>query len=154
MRLGILSFFAALMIASTPAQACPDWQASPSFGDIQLNAGFLPDPYTRRITAGGGFDIARCFGGGWFGWVARKPDFDLYWNGSSAQLSIMVDSNVDTVLLINSPDGSWWYNDDISANDLRSGITFDWPQAGLYDIWIGTYNRASGVPGTLIITER
>lgn len=140
---------AIVMAIATPALACPDWQASPSFGQIDLNAGFMPDPYVRNITAGGGYDLAGCFGAnGWGGSVASKPDFDLYWNGAAAQLTIAVNTNADAVLLINAPDGQWYYSDDPSA------ITFSNPQAGLYDIWIGAYNGGSGIPGQLVITER
>ena len=145
-------FLAAAAIVAglaAPALACPNWEASPSFGQIDLNAGFMPDPYVRNITAGGRYDLAGCFNSyGWGGSVASKPDFDLYWNGSSAQLTIAVNSNADTVLLINAPDGEWYYSDDPSA------ITFSNPQAGLYDIWIGAYNGSRGIPGQLVITER
>lgn len=145
-------FLAAAAIATTlaaPALACPDWQAAPSFGQIDLYAGFMPDPYVRNITAGGRYDLAGCFGSyGWGGSVASKPDFDLYWSGSSAQLTIAVNSGADAVLLINAPDGQWYYSDDPAA------ITFSNPQQGLYDIWIGAYNGSRGLPGQLVITER
>ena len=136
-------------LAAGSAMACPNWEAAPSFGQIDLNAGFMPDPYVRNITAGGGYDLAGCFGAnGWGGSVASKPDFDLYWNGSSAQLTIAVNTNADAVLLINAPDGQWYYSDDPSA------ITFSNPQMGLYDIWIGAYGGGSGIPGQLVISER
>ncbi|HVG49047.1 MAG TPA: peptidase S1, partial [Rubellimicrobium sp.] len=116
----------ALAALAAPALACPNWQASASFGQINLSAGFMPDPYVRNITAGGSYDLAGCFGSyGWGGSVASKPDFDLYWNGSSAQLTIAVNTHADAVLLINAPDGQWYYSDDPSA------ITFSNPQAGL-----------------------
>jgi hypothetical protein len=140
-------------IAAGAAQACPDWQASPSFGQIDLRAGFMPDPYVRNITAGGRYDLAGCFGSnGWGGSVASKPDFDLYWNGASAALTIGVNSGHDTVLLINAPDGQWYYSDD--ASGMNPAITFSNPQQGLYDIWIGAYGGARGLPGQLVITER
>jgi hypothetical protein len=150
----ILAALAALTaIAAGAAQACPDWQASPSFGQIDLNAGFMPDPYIRNITAGGRWDLAGCFGSnGWGGSVASKPDFDLYWNGSSPALTIGVNSGHDTVLLINAPDGQWYYSDD--ASGTNPAITFSNPRPGLYDIWIGAYNGARGLPGQLVITER
>ena len=151
------TIFAALVALSTlvagAASACPNWQAAPSFGQIDLNAGFMPDPYVRNITAGGRYDLAGCFGSnGWGGSVAAAPDFDLYWNGSSPALTIGVSSGYDTVLLINAPDGQWYYSDDVSGTN--PAITFANPQAGLYDIWVGAYNGGSGVPGQLVITER
>jgi hypothetical protein len=148
MKTLVAAAIAATALAA-PALACPNWQASASFGQINLNAGFMPDPYVRNITAGGSYDLAGCFGSnGWGGSVASKPDFDLYWNGSSAALTIAVNTNADAVLLINAPDGQWYYSDDPSA------LTFSNPQPGLYDIWIGAYNGGSGIPGQLVITER
>lgn len=143
---------AAVASLAGAAQACPDWQASPSFGQIDLWAGFTPDPYVRNITAGGGYDLAGCFGSnGWGGSVASKPDFDLYWNGASAELTIAVRSRGDAVLLINAPDGQWYFADNTSSGD--EAVTFSNPQEGLYDIWIGAYNGGSGIPGQLIFTE-
>lgn len=140
-------------LAAGPALACPNWEAAPSFGQINLVAGFMPDPYVRNITAGGGYDLAGCFGSnGWGGSVASAPDFDLYWDGSSAAMTIGVQANADTVLLVNAPDGQWYYSDD--AQGTNPAITFASPQVGLYDIWIGHYQGGSGVPGQLVITER
>ena len=145
----LLAAAAIVTALAAPAVACPNWQAAPSFGQIDLYAGFMPDPSVRNITAGGRYDLAGCFNSyGWGGSVASKPDFDLYWSGSSAQLTIAVNSGADTVLLINAPDGQWYYSDDPSA------ITFSNPQQGLYDIWIGAYNGSRGIPGQLVITER
>lgn len=144
---------AATLAFAAPAVACPNWQAAPSFGQISLSAGFLPDPYVRNITAGGRYDLAGCFGSsGWGGSVAASPDFDLYWQGSSAQLTIAASARADAVLLINAPDGQWYYADDVNGTD--PAITFVNPQQGLYDIWIGHYGGGSGQPGQLIITER
>ena len=149
----IIAALAITTAMAAPALACPDWEASPSFGQIDLSAGFMPDPYVRNITAGGYYDLAGCFGSnGWGGSVASKPDFDLYWSGSSAALTIAVTSGADTVLLINAPDGQWYYEDDVQGSNPV--ITFANPQPGLYDIWIGAYNGSSGIPGQLVITER
>lgn len=137
---------------SGAAYACPNYQAQPAFGQIDLNEGFTPDPYYRNIRAGGGYSLRNC-GFENDGWVAVAPDFDLYYNtNGTSPLIIAVESNVDTIILVNDPDGQWWYDDD---NGLGEGakITIARPKSGLYDIWIGTYNRASGIPGRLVITE-
>ncbi len=143
---------AAFTLSAGVAAACPNWQAAPSFGQIELWAGFTPDPYVRNITAGGRYDLAGCFGSaGWGGSVASRPDFDLYWRGATGQLTIAVSSGHDTVLLVNAPDGQWYYADD--SRGMNPVITFYNPQQGLYDIWIGAYGGGRGLPGQLIITE-
>jgi hypothetical protein len=138
------------MAMAAPAVACPDWQGAPHFGQIDLWAGFTPDPYVRSITAGGTTDIGRC-GLNASGYVTTRPDFDLYWNGASQQLTIAVEARADAILLINAPDGSWWYSDDYRGTN--PAVTFYNPQEGLYDIWVGSYDGSRRNPGRLIITE-
>jgi hypothetical protein len=145
------ALFAAAVAAASPALACPDWEGRPHFGTIELWAGFEPDPAAYRITAGGNIDLSRCFTGGFGGYVTRRPDFDLYWNGNSNQLTIAVESGADAVLLVNAPDGQWYYSDDYRGTN--PALTFRNPQQGLYDIWIGTYDGSRRNPGRLIFTE-
>jgi len=145
--------FAGVVAAAGVAEACPNWQLRPAFGQIDLYEGFQPDPYTRNVTAGGGYNLQACgFSNAW-GWVAAAPDFDLYYQTSgSYSLTIAIESQVDTILLINAPDGQWYFDDD-GGYGLGGGITITNPLSGLYDIWIGTYNQGSGIPARLIITE-
>jgi hypothetical protein len=168
----LLRFSAALMMLlasiglsaeSAQAQACPSYQNPTVFGSHTLSAGFLPDPYTRNLTAGGRVNLGNCSGGQYPGWVVTRPDFRLFYNrnpntgGSSptGQLSFVLEarSNVDTVLLINAPDGSWHYNDDFPGRGFNSAITFFQPLIGQYDIWTGSYHRSSNNPATLYVTE-
>ncbi len=152
MKRGFAEAVAVACLAAAPALACPDWQAAPHFGTIDLTSGFSPDPVGYRITAGGTNNIERCGGSGWAGFVARAPDFDLNWHGTSSQLTIAVDvGGADAVLLVNAPDGSWHYNDDYRGTN--PAITFYDPQQGLYDIWIGSYDGSRRNPGRLIFTE-
>lgn len=144
----VLSLVSAAFAA--PAVACPDWQGRPHFGTVQLVAGFTPDPYVRNITAGGTNRLDRC-GLNAAGYVTTRPDFDLYWQGQAAQVTIAIRSGADAVLLVNAPDGSWHYSDDYRGTD--PAITFFNPQQGLYDIWIGSYDGSRRNPGQLIITE-
>lgn len=137
-------------LLAAPVVACPDWQGVPYFGQINLSAGFQPDPYARNITAGGTQRLENC-GFNASGFVTSRPDFDLYWSGQSAQLTIAITSRADAVLLVNAPDGSWHYSDDYRGSD--PAITFYNPQQGLYDIWIGTYDGSRRNPGQLIFTE-
>jgi len=149
---------AALGLSAGIAAACPNWNNPTVFGSGNLNAGFMPDPVrVPRITAGGTQDLTRCFPGqGWFGYVVSRPDYRLFYNGVSptGRLTFQLFSNnTDTVMLVNAPDGSWWYNDD-SNGTFHSSITFNNPMAGQYDIWTGSYNRSSNNPAELYITER
>ncbi len=61
-----------------------------------------------------------------------------------------MEANADAVLLVNAPDGSWFYSDDYRGTN--PAITFQNPQEGLYDIWIGPMT-GRGAIRALIFTE-
>jgi hypothetical protein len=143
---------AAWTLTAGAAAACPNFNMSPTFGAIQLAAGFTPDPYLRDITAGGTQNIGACGGAGWAGFVPSRPDFSLVWTGLSAQLTIAAVTSTDAVLLVNAPDGvTWYYNDDYRGVD--PAIVIANPAQGRYDIWIGSYDGSTRNPGRLVITE-
>lgn len=138
---------------AAPAAACPTYNGSPHFGTISLNEGFLPDPYYRQVTAGGTQNIGNCGVPGW-GWTARRPDFRIQYNSSGrSALSFVIRSNADTVLLINDPRGNWHFDDD-GGQDLGAFLKFPNAMGGQWDIWIGSYNQARGIPANLEISER
>ena len=142
---------AATFLAAAPVLACPEWSASPNYGSVNLAAGFLPDPHTVSLEAGGDQSLAACLGGGFLGYATSAPDYDLYWSGTSGQLTIAVESGIDTVLLVNDPNGNWMFNDDYRT--LDAGIVISNPLPGLYNIWVGTYEAGSIPPARLVITE-
>lgn len=168
-----LGAIALAMSVSTPAAlACPNYNNPTVFGSQTLNAGFLPDPYIRNLTAGGVVSLADCVPYLGPGWVVSRPDFRLFYRpnpntgGTSPTgtltFALQATSNVDTVLIVNAPDGSWYYNDDTQSwptraapltNGFDSSITFINPLLGQYDIWTGSYNRSSNNPARLIVTE-
>lgn len=138
-------------LTATQAAACPDFNNAPHFGDINLKAGFLPDPYALEVTAGGTQRLENC-GFDATGFVTSRPDFRLFWQGSTAQLTIYVESNADAVLLVNDPTGqTWYYNDDTFGTNPV--ITIANPLDGQYDIWIGSYDGSRRNPALLVFTE-
>ena len=172
----VLSRLAAAVLAlsalASVAQACPNYNNPTVFGSHTLNAGFLPDPYIRNLTAGGRVDLANCVPYLGPGFVVPTPDFRLFYRpnpntgGSSPTgtltFALQATSAVDTVLIVNAPDGSWHYNDDTRGwptravpftNNFDSSITFFSPLVGQYDVWTGSYNRSSNNPARLIVTE-
>lgn len=144
-RLGILVVLLGVLVFGVSAQ---DWSASPAFGEVNLTSGFTPDPYRVSLLAGGSIDISRL---GYYGYVANEPDFRLYYQAGSFDLTIKVErAQGDTLLLISAPDGSWFFNDDTYG--LDPAYTFSKPQSGQYDIWVGTFS-GDLVDADLIITE-
>ena len=128
-----------------------DWSAEPSFGSVELESGFLPDPERVDILAGGEVDLSEI---GYTGYVAEAPDFDVYYEGDGSTLYIYVEqaeAGADTVLLVNAPTCSWHYNDD--NNGVNPGVAFPNAESGLYDVWIGTFFEGELAETVLAISE-
>jgi hypothetical protein len=145
---------ATLTLAAPAAMACPSYNNPTVFGSANIPANFLPDPWVRNVTAGGRVSLQNC-GFSFPGFVVSRPDFRFFYSGTSptGQLTIALEarSNVDTILLVNTPDGNWHFNDDFRGSN--SAITFFNPLQGQYDIWTGSYTQSSNNPAQLIITE-
>lgn len=146
-----LAFLFLLSLALVAADAdAQDPSAEPSFGYIELDAGFMPDPHSVELTAGGtiSVDEAGCA----YGQVSDAPDYDLYYETDKvATLYISVIAGDDTTLLVNRPDGTWVCDDD-GYGDLDPIVVIPKAQSGLYDIWVGTYGEEL-VSATLYISE-
>jgi hypothetical protein len=142
MKTTFLTAIAVAAIASTAAIA-QDYSLNPTYGTHSLNAGFLPDPAELPITAGGSLDASSV---GCAGAIANAPDARLMWGGGS--MTIGANSNSDTTLVINAPDGQWYCSDDV--NGLNPALSFS--AAGQYDVWVGVY-AGSTAPATLYVTE-
>lgn len=131
-----------------------DASLAPTQGRVELASGFTPDPYNVQIVSGGAINAANSIGGQCVGFIANAPDFDLYWTaGASLPLAISVESNADTTLVINAPDGRWYCNDDGGFNGMNPGIRFNSAQSGLYDIYVGTYGGTQNHATVLTISE-
>ena len=120
----------------------------PTFGKVDLKAGFPNDPYVVKVIAGGDIETKL---GGVTAWVAKAPDFRLNYTAGKFALTIYAESKADTTLLINLPDGKWVADDD-SGGNLNPLVKFDKPQSGQYDIWVGTFGKENA-PAVLKITE-
>ncbi|SDM80299.1 hypothetical protein SAMN04488568_1231 [Maricaulis salignorans] len=141
---------ASLAVAAlTGVAAAQDYSLPPTYGSVALNPGFLPDPHQAQVVAGGTID-ASSINNACVGLIANAPDYRLQYGGGGSQLFIGVTSSVDTTLVVNGPDGSWYCNDDY--NGLNPLVGGEMPDAGQYDIWVGTYG-SSTAPATIFITE-
>ncbi len=140
-------------LAAGAAASAQDYTEAPAFGSITLEAGFIPDPQVRTLTAGGTIRAESRFSG-CRGSIANAPDFSVYYTADATYpLIFSVDSDSDTTLVINGPDTRWYCDDDGADEPLNPLVRFDNPQSGRYDVWVGTYSSGAGVPATLFISE-
>jgi len=159
MKTRILVSFAALAFSATAvAQDAPTSQPSgpdisldPTFGTVELETGFMPDPHTTDMAAGGPLD-ASGLGEGCVGYIAEAPDVDfVYTAGDDFPLNLYVVSEADTTLVVNLPDGSWACNDD--SNGFNPLLSMESPESGLYNIYVGHYDSTDTPPAVLHISE-
>ena len=155
-RVILVSLVLVLSIALTVS--AQDYSLDPSYGEVHLSAGFLPDPHVVALTAGGSvnLDRSRTVRGIYAtGYVANAPDVDFYYTGDNrTTLTIWIDGfGEDTILLINDPDGNWFWDDD-SAGGVDPEVVFRRARSGLYSIWVGSYFEDEYFDAEIIITER
>lgn len=139
----------------------PNWEAQPLYTTLELATDFDNDPRGVELEAGGERTIegmgADC--SGFINWDA--PDVDINYAGGkepgepagSEKLHIYVKADKDTTLLVYTPDRKWVCADDISEANLNPLITFDKPQAGNYNVWVGTYESGATQKATLYVSE-
>ena len=67
-------------------------------------------------------------------------------------VSITATGDVDLVLVVQTPGGTWYCSDD--ANGLNPGVQIDAPADGLYRIWAGTFgDLGEPVPVTITVAR-
>ena len=138
--------------SSTAMSGDLDISTASTFEDVALDPGFSPDPSEVNVVSGGMVDVS--YIDGCTGWAASAPDVELDYGAGGSYLRIYFeadDSGDDATIIINGPNGEWYCNDDFSG--LDPAIEFLDPQAGIYDIWIGSYREGEYLNGTIGITE-
>jgi len=133
-----------LALSSLAAAACPE--VSQGGTEIRYTAAEIYQAKSFDVVAGGSQNLSKCNFPGLgtrTGYVATAPDFELYYSRTGGYaLEIRIISECDSVLLINTANGNWYYDDDdAGAGDAK--IRLGSPSEGWYDIWIGTYNASS-----------
>ncbi len=149
----LVSSFAAVGSASADGL---NFSGSPNFGERRVSPGFTPDPIEISVTSGGSVNVsAQNLGQGCTGYASENPDFRFHLQGGqSSFLRFLVDApGSDTTLVINTPNGQWRCNDDVSSSNRNPMIDFNNAPTGQYDIWIGSYRSGQNSRGTLKITE-
>ncbi len=124
----------------------------PIFGSTTLTSGFVPDPFTVGLNAGGPVNVSY-LGAGCTGYTTAAPTFSVnYAAGAFPLLRFYFISGVDTTMIINTPGGSYVCVDD-SFGTLNPALDFNSPPSGRYDVWIGTFTAGGAASGTLYVTE-
>ncbi|WP_375283742.1 hypothetical protein [Marinicauda pacifica] len=128
-------------------------------GDVALTGGFPEDPHTVAIQAGGASaanlaTAGQLVAGGYCtGYVTREPAVELDFTTGDLPLYISAAGEQDLTLMVNTPDGAWFCDDD-GSEGVNPGLVFENARSGIYDIYVGTYSQADTlVPAELFISE-
>lgn len=129
--------------------------AEPLFGSVSLDAGFSSTPYTVEVSPGGEDEFSG-LGSDCYGYIRfAQPDVVLSYQAGESPLGVFALSDLDITMAINDPAGSWHCNDDsVYLSGTNSGIQFNEPLSGDYQIWVGSFGvGAESITTMLAITE-
>lgn len=143
-------FAAVLFLTAAHPALAQDWREKPTYGTFPYRSGGAP-PAPVNLQAGGAINTRL---GGVGAWVPNAPHVRVNYQAGSGNgtLVFRAESDVDTTLLVNLPDGSWLANDN-GAGGINPLLQFPNPRSGQYDIWIGAKNPNTSPAATFIATE-
>ncbi|WP_420396523.1 OmpA family protein [Nioella sp.] len=128
-----------LFAMSAVAMACPTFNQTGASHTLTGQQLYSPQSYS--VVAGGQNPLQNC-GFSNFGYVTTAPDFSFYLSGMD-QYYLVADvvSQCDAVLLVNTANASWLFDDDSNGNlDPRIEIRGAANLNGRVDVWVGTYD--------------
>lgn len=135
---------------SAPA-AAQDTSARATYSDVRLNSGYANDPFTVYLQSGGSIPASN-ISSDCRGYIANAPDVRITYSAGSLPLIIGVESDWDTTLVVNAPDGRWYCDDD-RGSGVNPLVRFNETMSGRYEIWVGTYGGSDVHDATLYVTE-
>lgn len=143
-----------LLCLASSAQAL-NWQAAPLYETLELKSGFQPDPHQITLSTGGDTAASEA-GANCSGYVnGDQPDLDINFQAGQFPLTIYVESEADTTLVVYDADGNWHCNDDYStASGSNPALQWRSPPSGNYNVWVGTYARGDMPQSVVKISER
>lgn len=126
-----VSVLAALSLSALPALAQDN---QPLYGEVDLQGGFLPDPWTRDLLAGGdrwaGEIDPACAG-----YVnSGPPDLRLHFSEPQTALHLSLSAYEPVSLMIRLPNGAWQCS---GPTETIARVTLGKPIPGSYEIWTG-----------------
>jgi len=85
--------------------------------------------------------------------IGDKPDLAFDWSGEADALSIYFEGDADSTLLVVTPGGKIFCNDDASADNANPLVVIPDPAQGRYAIFVGRVHPEEQVKGKLTVTD-
>ena len=118
LSLVLVGMLAVMGLSAIPAQAQGGLDATqpPSFGVVDIESGFMPDPHEAAVIGGGPIDVNAELGevcqGAANGFAASAPDYRLNYTAGEYLLRLFFVGDADSAMVINGPDGMWYCHED------------------------------------------
>ncbi len=127
--------------------------AGGAFVTINLEAGIPLDPFFLSLQ-GGGPKSAEGLGPNCRGYIQQAPSVSFNFKGNADLLKTFFFSDGDPVLVVQTPDGKYLCDDNTNRLLLDPSLEIDSPQAGRYNVWVGSAAAKQLIPGVLVLTTR
>lgn len=116
--------------------------APPQFGVLQVRDGFAPDPMVADGNGGGRVSLQSVHPS-CRGYASEAPSHVIMARSGIRFLAIMVQAGYDSTLLVQTPDGQIYCNDDTDGRQPRVEISAG---PGPIRVWVGSYSSSNGGP--------
>jgi hypothetical protein len=111
-----------------------------TYGTVELEPRFLPDPQVVSGTSGGTVD-AHALDPSCNGFIGSAPDHAVELRGPFDALRIVAWSSEDVTLVVRAPDGRYLCADD--SEGTNPALTIEDAASGRYDLWVGSYHEGA-----------
>ncbi|AKF04614.1 Alpha-mannosidase [Sandaracinus amylolyticus] len=116
--------------------------APPQYGVLQVRGGVAPDPTVADGVAGGPVSLSGA-NSSCRGYAQSAPSHVIMAQSGLRFLAIMVNSSFDSTLMVQTPDGQVYCNDD--TDGLLPRVEISSPP-GAIRVWVGAYSSSGGGP--------
>ncbi|WP_306015037.1 hypothetical protein [Oceanicaulis sp. MMSF_3324] len=130
---------AALVLGLSVPAFAQTFSGDPAYGVLSLESGATE----TGVRAGGAWN-ADLLEQGCYGFITETPTLAVNYQGDE-DLYLSAGADEDTTMIVRAPDGSMHCDDD-GAGDFNPGLVFAKADAGLYEVWLGTYGAGMGTP--------
>ena len=130
-------FIVALAWGGAAAAICPGLQSPDKH--LFFSARQLVTPKAAEVRAGGTVMLASCETIPGSGNIPFDPSVSVFYTADRKRmdLELRTEGGCDTVLLVRTPAGRWFFDDD-NGPERNARLRLSTPTEGRYEIWVGS----------------
>lgn len=119
------------------AQACPSLGAKDKH--LYFSTRQLVTPKAAQVRAGGTVLLGQCETLPGVGNIPFEPSVSIHYriDRKRMDLEMRTEGDCDTVLLVHTPSGRWFFDDD-NGDGVNARLRIGGPAEGRYEIWVGS----------------